>query len=130
MTIYAAELDQHVSTLQQALAEQRRVSDEVQASARVAQQQGQQLKQQLEQMRSAFEAKDTEVSSIKVIWHSSYLYSTKYIAVQCLSSLLSLLLSDLQSAVGWKSFGRSQAKNRLYNILVYKTCQYQFRKAS
>lgn len=130
MTIHAAGLEKHVSSLQQALAEQRRVSDEVQASARVAQQQGQQLKQQLEQMRGASEAKDTEVSSIKVSGHSSYLYSTKYIAVQCLSSLLSLLFTDLQSAVGWKSFGRCQAKNSLYNILVYKTCQYQFRKSS
>ena len=58
-----------MSSLKQALAEQKRVSEEAQASGQAAEQQAQEvhsLTEQLEQLCSASQAKDTELSSVRV----------------------------------------------------------------
>lgn len=73
MAMHGAELEQEVSGLEQALAEQKRLTEEAQASSQAAQQQAEEartLREQLEQLRSASQAKDTELSSLKVIYHT------------------------------------------------------------
>ena len=69
-----AELEKEVSGLQQALTEQKRLTKEAQASLQAAQQQAEEadsVRQELEQLRTASQAKDNELSSLKVIWHAA-----------------------------------------------------------
>lgn len=70
MAVYGAELEKEVSGLQQSLADQKRLTEEAQASAQAAQQQAEEadsLRQELEELRTAAQAKDSELSSLKVI---------------------------------------------------------------
>lgn len=74
MAMSGVELEKEVSGLQQSLAEQKRLTEEAQASAQAAQQQAEEahsLRQELEELRTAAQAKDSELSLLKVICHAA-----------------------------------------------------------
>ena len=99
----AAELEKEMSGLQQTLAEQRHASEEAQASALASQQQV--LTEQLNQMSTASQAKDSALSLLKVNQHPPNLVTCRCNIKACLSAHDSISAGLFTSLLYLPSFG-------------------------